>query len=403
MPREMPASGQTVWRVKCEPLMLQQHQIIYLAALLMDMAVAGVSFAVTRRAAELGATPGELGLLGATWIGTYALCALVAGRVSDRFGRRTVARIGCAIAASMAVVCAFTTHVGLLAVLMSVFGAGLAGFWPTAIAWLSEGAGGSLNTRLARFSVAWNLGLMTGFAETGLVFSRWPVAAFVMGAGLIVLTIVLLSVVAAAVPAAVGDAAGTAATTPIPKGRGFRKTAWLANFALSLTGAGAGAMFPKLATTLGIRADVHGLLLATGRGAALVAFLILPALKFWRTRLWPLWIAQVIAAVSIAGIGLANAPWAFALAFAVAGAVSGYTYQASVFFTMEEMVEKGKGGGFHEAVLGIGMALGPLLGGWVGSRYSMRSPYFFFGGALMALIAAQMVLVFVRRHVKVPS
>ena len=380
--------------------MLRQRHIIYLAALLMDMAVAGVSFAVTRRAAELGASSGELGLLGAAWIGTYALCALVAGRVSDRFGRQTVARFGCAVAAAMAMACAFTTRVGVLALLMSVFGAGLAGFWPTAIAWLSEGAGGSLNSRLSRFSVAWNLGLIIGFAETGLVFKRWPTATFFVAAGLIALTMVVLSLPARKPNDTDGP---TIRPDHVPAGRGFRKTAWLANFALSLTGAGAGAMFPKLATTLGIRADVHGLLFASGRGAALLVFLVLPALQFWRTRLWPLWVAQAIAAVSLAGIGLANAPWAFALAFAVSGAVSGYTYQASVFFTMEEMTEKGKGGGLHEAVLGLGMALGPLLAGWVGQHYSLRSPYFFCSGVLVALIAAQMVLVFVRRRARVPA
>jgi DHA1 family multidrug resistance protein-like MFS transporter len=381
--------------------MLQQHQIIYLAALLMDMAVAGVSFAVTRRAAELGATPAELGLLGATWIGTYALSALMTGRWSDRLGRRIVARAGCAISACMAVTCAFTTNIPALAVLMAVFGLGLAGFWPTAIAWVSEGAGGLMNVRLARFSVAWNIGLMTGFAESGQVFRRWPTAAFFVASGVIAFVVVLLCL-----PSQAGDPPRSAVDTAhavIPAGRGFRKTAWLANFALAFTAAGAGAMFPKLATSLGVAADVHGMLFATSRGAALVMFLVLPVLGFWRTRLWPLWIAQAVAAAGFAGLGLANTTWVFAMAFAVTGAVSGYTYQASVFFTMEEMVEKGKGGGLHEAILGIGMALGPLLAGWVGSRHSLRSPYFFCAAVLLMLTVAQMALVFVRRHAKVPA
>jgi MFS transporter, DHA1 family, multidrug resistance protein len=381
--------------------MLQQHQIIYLAALLMDMAVAGVSFAVTRRAAELGATPAELGLLSATWIGAYALSALGTGRLSDRLGRRTVARAGCALTAVMSVTCAFTTNVPALAVLMAIFGLGLAGFWPTAIAWVSERAGSLLNSRLARFSVAWNIGLMAGFAESGQIFRRWPTAAFFVASGIIALTVALLCL-----PARAEDPVHGGTGTPhaaIPAGRGFRKTAWLANFASAFTGAGAGAMFPKLATSLGIPADVHGLLFAAGRGAALVIFLVLPLLSFWRTRLWPLWVAQAIAAIGFASLGVANATWAFAAAFAVTGAVSGYTYQASVFFTMEEMVEKGKGGGLHEAVLGIGMALGPLLGGWVGSRYSLRTPYFFCADVLVALIVAQMVLVFFRRHAKISA
>src|SRR5258705_11860300 len=104
--------------------MLRQRHIIYLAALLMDMAVAGVSFAVTRRAAELGASSGELGLLGATWIGTYALCALMTGRLSDRLSRRTVARAGCALATAMALAGELATNIVGLALLMAVFGLG---------------------------------------------------------------------------------------------------------------------------------------------------------------------------------------------------------------------------------------------------------------------------------------
>ncbi len=229
---------------------MRQRHIIYLAALLMDMAVAGVSFAVTRRAAELGATAGELGLLGATWIGTYALCALVTGQFSDRFGRRNVARIGCVIAGAMTMACAFTTNIIFLAILMAIFGLGISGFWPTAIAWVSEGGGGSgaLNSRLSRFSVAWNIGLIIGFLETGFVFKRWPHATFYVATAVIALIIVVLSVPVRPEESAGGKA--PADQPPIPKGRGFRKTAWLANFALSLTTAGAGSMFPKLATAL---------------------------------------------------------------------------------------------------------------------------------------------------------
>ena len=50
---------------------MNQLQILYLVSLLMDMSVAGVTFAISRRAAELGASASELGWLGAVWIGIY--------------------------------------------------------------------------------------------------------------------------------------------------------------------------------------------------------------------------------------------------------------------------------------------------------------------------------------------
>ncbi len=129
-----------------------------------------------------------------------------------------------------------------------------------------------------------------------------------------------------------------------------------------------------------------------------MAFLALQLLVFWRTRLWPLWVAQLACAASLVWIGLANTTWMFAAAWIIGGTVSGYAYQASIYFTLEEMTEKGKGSGFHEAIIGSGMFAGPVLAGWVGSHHSLRAPYFFCATVLVLLIAAQMVLVWARRH-----
>ena len=174
--------------------MLQHRHIIYCTAFLTDMAVAGVTFAVSRRAAELGASAADLGWLGAMWAGVYTGVVLVTGRLSDRLGRRNVARAGCALAAVMAGACAFTTRLDALLVLMALFGIGLAAFWPSVIAWLTDGGGSpsQLNTRLAHFSVAWNLGLLAGFAQTGWIFARWPQAAFAGATAAFVLVIILL-------------------------------------------------------------------------------------------------------------------------------------------------------------------------------------------------------------------
>src|ERR1700688_2551598 len=158
---------------------MSQLQILYLVSLLMDLSVAGVTFAVGRRAAELGASAAQLGWLGAVWMGVYAMVALVTGRYSDRVGRRQLAFVGCLIAGSMAFVCSLTTQIGLLLLFSAFFGSGLACFWPAIIAWLGEGlVGHKLAVRLTAFGVAWNLGLLLGFLLSGVLFKQGPKLAF---------------------------------------------------------------------------------------------------------------------------------------------------------------------------------------------------------------------------------
>ena len=388
---------------------MSQIQILYLVSLLMDMSVAGVTFAISRRAAELGASASELGWLAAVWIGVYGALALLTGHVSDRVDRRKLAVIGCLIASAMTLICSLTTRVPLLLVFSAGVGAGIACFWPSIIAWLGEGLSGTpLAKRLTTFGVVWNGGLLLGYGCTGVIFKHWPQLAFYASAGVILIIAGLLLLPAegrARPPGEPNDSDGPAVRpyqeTHVPAGRGFRKTAWLALFATNFALNGTSAMFPRLATNLGISADVHGALLAAGRGAALAAFVALQLLMFWRTRLWPLWIAQLCCAASIVWIGFAHVTWVFAAAWIIGGAMSGYAYQASIYFTLEEMTEKGKGSGFHEAMVGSGMFFGPMLAGWVGNHHGLRTPYFFCATVLALLIVAQMFLVFWRRRTTV--
>jgi len=378
--------------------MPNQLYILYAVSLLMDMAVAGVVFSVGRRAAELGASAGALGMLGATWLAPYAVMSLISGRLSDRWGRRRVALIGPVLTGAMTLACAATTNVNLLIGLTAVFGLGLGFFWPPVIAWISDGAvGRSLHARLTRFGVAWNIGLFLGFGMTGWVFQRWPGMAFYIPAAVLALIFVLLCVPAS--PAQDDPLTElSAATETVPAGRGFRKTAWLANFGVRMTNAGVAAIFPQLATHLSIAPDTHGGLLALSNAAALGMIVALQCSVYWHSRLWPLWLAQLLGVLAAATVGIAGQVWLFLAAFVVMGAVGGYSYQASIFFTLQEMTEKGKGSGLHEAFLALGMLTGPLLAGGAGNLVGLRAPYFVCATALLMVILAQVAVVILRRH-----
>jgi MFS family permease len=382
---------------------MNQLYILYAVSLLMDLSVAGTTFAIARRAAELGADAATLGVLGAAWVLPYALLALVSGRLSDRLGRRRVALVTPVLATTMAVACAFTTRVPLLIVLMVGYGVGIGFFWPVIIAWISDGASGAaLHRRLTFFSMAWNFGLLIGFALTGYVFQFWPRAAFYVSATATAL-VGLLLLLPARMPAA--ERVDAKPVTKVPTGRGFRKTAWLANFAVLLAGGGVTAIFPQLATSLGIHAGLHGALLALSRAAALAMLLSLETLMFWRTRLWPLWAAQAGAAAAILLVAFGSHVALLVGAFLVIGAVTGYMYQASIYFTQDEMADKGKGAGYHEAVAAAGIFTGPIVAGGVGNVTGhLRAPYLFCAGILVVFVLVQIAVVAWRRKsVQMPA
>jgi MFS family permease len=249
--------------------------------------------------------------------------------------------------------------------------------------------------------MAWNFGLLAGFGLGGVIYEASHVAVFAVPAGAFVVIAGLLQI---RLPEAAAARPENAPYQAPPVGRGFRKTAWLANFAVGSALGGAVTMFYDLAARRGIDPGINGVMLAVGRAAAMVAFIGLQVTGFWRVRLWPLWVAQLAGAVAILWIGAAESTWMFAVLFAVGGLASGYSYQASIFFSLEEIAEKGKGGGFHEAVVGLGMFAGPILAGVVGARSGLRAAFTACAAWLAVFVVAQMILVFVRRHesAKVP-
>jgi MFS family permease len=382
-------------------LPISQLRLLYLIAALLDLSVSSTTFAISRRAAELEATALQLGLLGSIWLGVYALCAPISGHFSDRMSRRWMALFGSSLAALSTLACAFTTNIPWLLFLTSVMGIGVGIFWPPIISWVGEGLSGpALAMRMSRFSVSWNVGMFTGFYLSGSLFEIGPAFAICLSAGTLVLIALLLLV-----PVPSEDQSQSAATIPaltrIPKGRGFRKTAWLSNFAMLFAVTGTLALFPQMATSLGIRPKLHGELLVFHRMAALGVAILWPHVRFWQTRLWPLWIAECICALGVLGVGFGLNVWEFGAALVACGAMLGFNYQASLFFTLEEMSDKGKGSGIHEAMLGAGAFFGPAMAGWVGQHSaSLRAPYFFCAASVVFWIAVQMAIVVWRRSVR---
>ena len=82
------------------------------------------------------------------------------------------------------------------------------------------------------------------------------------------------------------------------------------------------------------------------------------------------------------------APWISMVvaAFLLFGLATGLTYYTSIYYSLDFGKNKGEHGGLHEAVLGLGILFGPLVGAW-GSKL--------FGGTVggqITIVAASLAI-----------
>lgn len=356
--------------------MLGRERIGYALALLMDMCMmATLFFAVPRRAADAGMDAVRLGWLSGMFFVAYAIVSPLAGKLSDRFGRMPFMVGGLVVAGGLMWACAYETRFAVLLALCGVTGAAAALFWPTLIAWFSEGLRGAALVRvLGIYCISWNIGLGIGSVGSGKLYeadSWWSFAVFgsiTLGAPLLLL---LRSRVASG-----GDNA-----MPVPVDRTtalrFMWAGWMANLTVLLGFGAVQAMFPQLATHLGVSPSLHGQLFGASRGAAVVAFLVMGWSHAWHHRTWPLVAGYVAGVAGALAIALTSSVPLFFAGFIVLGFINGAVYLASIFYAMEAFEGKAAGAGWTEMILGTGSFLGPVAAGFVGDAWGLRAPYFF--------------------------
>ena len=156
----------------------------------------------------------------------------------------------------------------------------------------------------------------------------------------------------------------------------FLHLAWIANFASWFGRALNVVVFTKIATEMDLSGSTIGITVAMFLAGQLLMFLYLRNRSGWQYRLWPLLAALGVAAGAWALAWFARSPWLFGIAFAIAGMGAGVTYVSSLYYSLEgQSVSRGLRAGIHEAVLGSGVFLGPLFGGFVADHFGLRAPY----------------------------
>ena len=358
--------------------------MLYLIAWLTDCALILFLFSVTRVLAEQQASPWTLGTLGAAFFLASAISSTLAGRLSDRVGRKAVAISGSiGLVASLSVLLLFDSGTWRFYVAYACAGISVGHVYPPVIALLSRCTGPrEASRRFLRFGLAFNLGILVGQIGGGWLYDHvTPEAPLLTAIGLAVVTVLCLF----GVSERGGVEAGAAGSLEAPglslrersSARRFIRLAWLANFAGMFSMSTLWFLFPALAVALEIPAEEHGVVLGVGRATVMGVYLLMHLVPVWHYRFGYSVAAQVLGLGGMLLVCVGNHAAALATGVVLLSVLLGYNYFASLFYNRSGHGEAGKGAAFglNEAFLSLGAGGGSLLGGWAATGWGERGPF----------------------------
>lgn len=351
------------------------------AAFLADMALYLIMTGVPYRALEMGAGAALLGLLPVARGLPYTLTVVWAGGRSKP-GRRM--RSACfTVAAGVLATVAFIAAPSLpwIFVLLGVLGLAFAFYWPALQATLADLGRAGAAGNLGWFNMAWCSGKALGFAMGGVLLAAFGFPAlFSMAAVAMVAVIGLIALPVRLFPEATrrADESGRATAAALRPGnaRAFRLAAWTANAVAYGVATLLNIHYPHWLREIGHGETLLGAYLGLIFAAQALTFFLLTRFPGWRYRRAPLLLLQAPMVLVLLVLPLLRSPAAILATAPGVGLALGMAYFASLYYSVEAPAGRGRNAGLHEAILGIGSMLVPVLGGWVaGATGRIEAPY----------------------------
>jgi MFS family permease len=297
---------------------------------------------------------------------SHIVASRLGGRLGDRWGYNRLLVTGLSICAIATALAPFGTSRATPALLMFVYAGAIGMTWPC----LEGGAmhlPGRLNTpqRLGIYNLVWSLAGATGFLLAGPLFAWRPDAMLALPALLHLGQIIWIGLRRR--PGRIDPAA----TTPRPH-RGERQSAatkrkhlhlaWLSNSLGYFVLGGFAALTPHLGERLALSAAATFALGSIPMFTRTAGFVLLWRWEGWHYRLAWGWLALGAPPLLVGAILFAPALAVVATACALLGLILGLGYYQSLYYSLDGGDRKGEQGGNHEAIIGLGILGGPLIG-----------------------------------------
>jgi len=315
----------------------------------------------------------------------YIFIAFFAGRLADRWGPRRTAITtvaGCVVAALLGLVCTWKFALIGVAIALLLYNITSTTFWPAAETAVTRVPGkGSLATRTSFYNIVWAVTCFLAYFTVGWIFQHGHFTAFVIAAGLSAIGLTILTIYTRpnSVPRGHGhDLAAQAEEDPAVAKRARRllHMAWIGNALAYVAIQTLAPMIPTLALRAHIATPANGAAIASVWTLTRTLFFVLVlGWTSWHYSVRYLLGFQALLVVSFFTTmqldNLRLPPTAvipvFMLSQVAFGVATGFVYTSSLYYAMH--VSRGGGGhaGLHEALIGIGIAIGPTIGAIAGT------------------------------------
>jgi len=368
---------------------------LYTASFAIDCAWTGFSFAVSWHAEKFYEVGYEiLGYLGAAGAFAYAPLTLVAGWLIEKMEPEKIFR---------SALVSFLACLGFLLFMDSIIGlfiavswvaASFAFFWAPIQNKLSTvTTESSLGPVLGVFNICWCCGVFVGPIISSWAYSVSGFYGSLAASGIII--IAALFILAPAFPR----------TMLLPRPEPllnnhnnsryalmFLSIARLAVFAGYFVVTGITRLFPRFATYFGIDVVTAGTLISVIFAGQTLTFLILRYTSRWQYSFKTLVALQIVTFVGLVLIPFTRSMLLIGIILCSVGALIGLVYYSSLFYALALRDQAGRRSGIHEAMVGSGAAIGPLLGGWTGSLTGQPwSPFMIGAGIIIAALTVEII------------
>lgn len=360
--------------------------VLYVTIFLTATGLGTTTFLLPVYAETLGASYTDLGLIGAVGNVVYTALTLISGYLLDRYEKVSLYLVFTGIGVATMALFSFVSSISQIIFVRALLGLASGTFWVAASTMTAQISPGEELTRsLARYNLAWISGFTVGPYVGGLVSSAYGYEVFFFSqAVLIVVSLVLVQMKIRGRIELLNVSSHSNATLgelrPLT-------LAYLTLIPFTLVLGIYMAIIPGHMKVVGLTAAVIGLLLTITNGVRGLVFLNIQRLVRWGT--WKsMFTASLFMAASMFLVRSGDSALSFGVPLMFYGLGSGIMTPVTLDYISKRTPERLRGTamGVHEAIYGVGMCLGPLIGGAIADRYSAYTLYTILVGVALLIM-----------------